>query len=455
MSPPRLNEGVCVSVSSISARQKSLLVSGEIKNSSSSVKRRLRWMRNWLASPIASNFERFLCVVIFAALVVVRQPQIVLQGRFWAEEGNVFFVHAWTMPWYQALFQPYSGYLNLIANLGGLLARNLAPLSAAPYVSTGLALLIQCIPAILIVTSRDEWLQRRLVIGAALLIIAWNVFSWEVSLTSIASQYYLALAAAIILALEPRSGAVGAFQLLVLFITTLSAPASWVLPPLFAIRAVIDRSRLRALQTAVLLSGAVLQVAFFFGDSGGRHIGLSPTLFGAIVLAKHVITPILNTRWGQGVVNSYVHAFSEAGGPVWPLGIVIILVAIIFASAVRLLDKVPLWFFCAGVAIAGISYFGALSPKLNLVHTLWGARYAMAPQVLFDLSLLSWCSLHRGRVRFWTGCAVAWLIVMSLWDFGRAQEGPLWRPEVVKWQENSSYALQIWPTGWTMHLPSK
>jgi hypothetical protein len=168
-----------------------------------------------------------------------------------------------------------------------------------------------------------------------------------------------------------------------------------------------------------------------------------------------VITPILNTRCGQGVVNSYVHAFSEAGGPVWPLGIVIILVAIIFASAVRLLDKVPLWFFCAGVAIAGISYFGALSPKLNLVHTLWGARYAMAPQVLFDLSLLSWCSLHRGRVRFWTGCAVAWLIVMSLWDFGRAQEGPLWRPEVVKWQENSSYALQIWPTGWTMHLPSK
>jgi hypothetical protein len=399
-------------------------------------------MRNWLTSPVASSFERFLCVVIFAALVVVRQPQIVLQGRFWGEEGKVFFVHAWTMPWYQALFQPYAGYLNLTANLGGLLALNLAPLSAAPYVSTGLALLIQCIPAILLVTSRDEWLQRRLVIGAALLIIAWNVFSWDVTLTSIGSQFYLALAAAIILALEPRSGAVGAFQWLVLFITPLSAPASWVLPPLFAIRAVIDRSRLRALQTAVLLSGAVLQAVFFFGDSGARHIGLSPTLFGAIVLAKHVITPILNTRWGQGVVNSYVHGFSEAGGPA-------------FASVVRLLDKTPLWFFCAGVAIAGISYFGALSPKLELVHTLWGARYAMAPQVLLDLSLLSWCALHRGRVRFWTGCAVAWLIAMSLWDFGRAQAGPLWRPEVAKWQQDSSYAIKIWPNGWTMQLPRK
>jgi hypothetical protein len=389
---------------------------------------RLRTLRDWLASPSGSNSERFLCVVAFALLIVMRQPQIVLQGRFWGEEGNVFFVHAWTMPWYQALFLPYAGYLNLIANLAGVLARHLAPLWAAPYVSTGLALIIQCIPAVLIVTSRDDWLQRRVVIGAALLIIAMELFSYDVSLTSIGSQFYLALAAAMILALEPRSGVVGTLQRFVLFVAPLSGPASWALLPLFAARAAVDRSRFRALQTVILFAGVTVQGVFFFGHTDARHIGISPTLLGAIVLAKHVITPILNSRWGQGVVNAFVHSFGEAGGPAWPLAIVIVLFAIVLTAVVRFPHKAPLWLFCAGVAMAAISYAGGLGQKIAMLHTLWPGRYALAPQVLFDLCLLSWCVLHRGRVRFWAGCAVAWLIIMCVWDYRvcsiRATLGP-------------------------------
>jgi hypothetical protein len=137
------------------------------------------------------------------------------------------------------------------------------------------------------------------------------------------------------------------------------------------------------------------------------------------------------------------------------LAIVIVLFAIVLTAVVRFPHKAPLWLFCAGVAMAAISYAGGLGQKIAMLHTLWPGRYALAPQALFDLCLLSWCVLHRGRVRFWAGCAVAWLIIMCVWDYRVAQSGPPWAPEVVKWQQDKSYALKIWPSGWTMTLPGK
>ena len=50
-----------------------------------------------------------------ALLICLRMPEIVIRGRFWAEEGVVFFHNAWTLPWSKALLTPLGGYLPLIA----------------------------------------------------------------------------------------------------------------------------------------------------------------------------------------------------------------------------------------------------------------------------------------------------------------------------------------------------
>ncbi len=416
-----------------------------------------RWLllQDWLAKPQGSNLERTLAVVIFALIVMLRQPRVILTGRFWGEEGNVFFPHAWNLPWEQALFMPFAGYLNLVANLGGVLARYLAPLWAAPYVTTGLGLLTQCIPAVLLVTSRAKWLQHRVVVGAALLMIAMMRYSIEISLSTLGSQFFLALAVALILALELRSGALRILQWFVLLLAPLSGPASWALLPLFAIRALVDRSRERLVQTCILGAGVMLQAVFFFGHAGERYVGISPSLFGAVVLAKHVITPFLQGHIEDRVTNAVAAPFTEAGGPLWPLAVVAVLAAAVFVALARLKDKGPLWMFSAGVAMATISYCGALGGKLGLIPGLNGGRYALAPQVLFELCLLSWCVMHRGSMRFWSGCAFAWLIVASFLEYRFVQLGPPWRPEVRKWEQDHSYVMKIWPPGWTMTLSSQ
>lgn len=410
-------------------------------------------LRDWLAKRQASNLERALSIAIFALLVMLRQPRIILLGRFWGEEGNIFFERAWNMPWDQALLMPYAGYLNLMANLGTVLARHLAPLWAAPYVTTTIGLLTQCVPAALIVTSRAGWLQHRGVIAAALLMMAVMGFSISISLTTLGSQFYLALAVALILAFEAQSGAIGVLQYCVLLVAPLSGPASWALLPLFALRAAADRSQARLLQTCVLFAGVMLQVMFFYRATPMRYVGISPTLFGAVVLANHVIGPFIQGHLDAAVRSAIAASFSEAGGPLWPLGIVAVLSAVVFVALARLKDKGPLWMFCAGVAMTTISYFGALGQKFVLLFD--GGRYAFASQALFELCLLSWCVMQRGSVRFLSRCAFAWIIVVSFMQYRFVQLGPPWRPEVRKWEQNHSYALKIWPPGWTMSLPGK
>jgi hypothetical protein len=53
------------------------------------------------------------CLVLYSLLVLCRIPRILTAGRFWAEEGKVFYGNACHHPWYWAVFAPYAGYLNM------------------------------------------------------------------------------------------------------------------------------------------------------------------------------------------------------------------------------------------------------------------------------------------------------------------------------------------------------
>ena len=180
--------------------------------------------------PIAGNRERILLIAGFAAFTVLRFPDVLRHGRFWAEEGLLFYANAWTLPWWQALFYQHVGYVSFIANAAGLLAY-LAPVKQAPYVSSGVALLMYCFAAALIVFAKDAWLQKRIVVFAALLLIATPPGTEEVWLNSINSQSVLIVCVGLILALEPRDGAFGAFQKFLLLLAPLSSPGTWCLFP--------------------------------------------------------------------------------------------------------------------------------------------------------------------------------------------------------------------------------
>lgn len=148
---------------------------------------------------------RFGLLLAFAVLVLARLPNVILEGRFFGEEGSNFFAYAWHMPWQDALLHPLGGYLNIVASASTLLAKVLVTsgwlsLEKAPYVTILLALFFQCCPAWLILSANDSWLKPWWAKPVALLMLATPPMVEEVWLQSLHSQFHLAVCVAIIIA---------------------------------------------------------------------------------------------------------------------------------------------------------------------------------------------------------------------------------------------------------------
>jgi hypothetical protein len=153
-------------------------------------------------------------VLASLALTIWRAPQYLVAPSFWAEDGALYFAVAWNGGVLDGLVQRPTGYVNLWANLGTWLAAWLVKagaisMTSAPRVTAVVALVAQLVPIALVATARSPvWggPLRRAVAVAIVLVGARTGGMW---LNTINSQYFLALAAIVVLLEPPTSGAPG------------------------------------------------------------------------------------------------------------------------------------------------------------------------------------------------------------------------------------------------------
>ena len=405
-----------------------------------------------------ADADRLAWVLAFAVLVSLRMPSILIHGRFWAEEGHPIFHDVWTMPWYDVLTLSYGGYLSFVPNLAGLLARHLVPLDYAPYVTITIALLIQICPAVLLATARDEWLNDRIKLVAALLLLATPPATEEVWLATIHAQVHLGLCTALILTLDLRGGAVGVFRYLLLLLAAFCGPGAWTLVPWFALRAVIDKSWTRAAQGALIVFGAAVQLLFFY-NFGLRPnpVFAGPRMQLLIVFVRHLLIPLVGVQ-GAGPIASSVHdQVVAAHAPIWPM-VVTVLVFGGFAFAVlRWRVRSSIWLLLGGGTLAVAGYSAALAGGPDLLIPQAGERYSFAPTVLFELALLPLACLG-GRVRWVASALIVWLIAVGVISYAKPSgsgfaTGPDWRSEVAAWRADHNHKIAIWPQPWYLTLP--
>ena len=393
-------------------------------------------------------------------LVCARMPAIVLHGRFWAEEGRNFFHDAAVMPWWRALLDPVGGYLNIVANVGGILARHLVPLRQAPFVTIAVALLCQTCPILVLLTARDPWLRQAPVLLAAALLLATPVASEEVWLNSIHGQFHLGLANALILALEPMAGPVGLFRLFLLLLGPLAGPASLFLLPLFGLRLLIERRAARLLQVMTLTLGSVIQLLCFYVPSANRSYGISPATFGSVLFEKHLVLPLLG-RHAASPIGNHLHDLLVHGVvPSARLLMVSILFALLLWAVLRSHLPAARWLFLSAMLVELLSDYGAVDGRASLVWASYGERYAFVPSALLSLSILTLAADRRRRLtRRIAVVLVLWIIGIGAHDVLFRQDvvfarGPDWARSVRMWQIDPSQPIQIWPFGWDMTIPA-
>jgi hypothetical protein len=398
--------------------------------------------------------ERTAMVLVFMVVIAARLPNVALHGRVWAEEGAVFLGNAAVLPWSQAIFHPVGGYLNLIANLAGIVAFHAVPLERVRWVGVVTGLLFQAIPAVLIVSSGFDWLQTRLSLVVALLLIATVPLAEEVWLNSLHPQFHLALCAALILAMDPVGGWNGRFRNLLILLGALSGPTTWFLLPLFVARAAIDRSRPRALQAAVLAAGLLLQVAFWLQieQTNSAPFNLSGLICAFFV--RTLLIPWLDYRSAGAMAGGLLNLAATGTVPVALAFAEVLITCFVGVLLWQRGRDAGFWMFVAAIVIAVPSYAAARGGTLDFMHIEAHGRYAFVPQVLIALVVLRVAVTGKDWISISARVGVVWLLAIGISEFharGTFDEGgPRWADEVAAWRQDPTHVLRIWPGGWTI-----
>jgi hypothetical protein len=415
-----------------------------------------------LSNAMRTILLRFCLLVSYIVLVAVRMPQVLLKGRFWAEEGAIYFINARTQPWPEALFTIHTGYLNLAASVAGLLAAHAVPLDEAPWASTIFALLIQLCPPFLLLTSAIPWLRHRWAMAVALLLLLTASASGEVWLNSITSQFHLGLCSALILAMPARGGAAGIFRCALLFLAPLSGPASAFLAPLFILRGCFDRSWRRIAQGVLVGGTSGIQLAMVIMHAEPARIyGIGPRLFALVIYQRHILIPFFGIAHSDTLTLHLAVDFLT-GRPLWgPTLVSTGWVAAMFLMVWRSRNTEARWFLIAGMVVMTMTYFAALGRHVELLDAAFGDRYSYIPSALFGLALFGVARTSAGWLRGVSTVWVAWLILIGTYGYFQPRspfrEGPSWHAQVAKWRTDPYYRVQFWPDNsywlWYM-LPS-
>jgi len=416
------------------------------------------------ARTVFSRAQRWLLLELFALIVLLRLPGAWTRGRFQDEEATVFLAYAWHHPWLDALFRPFGGYWNLGANsttllVAKLVQAGLVPLERAPFLTMGMAVAVQLLPAVLILTGSAQWLAGRLAVVAALLIIAITPATEEVFFNVMHIQFHLALCVALILALEvPRRIVVSIGYGVLLFLAPLCGPGAIVILPLFALRSLIDRDRGRLIQLAILAAGAAVQLMLFYSPSPVRGHLVDPGTVAAVMFVRLIALPALGVDTANGIATA-IHASQVAGTSYWWwfAAATPVLFAALTVVAVQRRDA-AIWLVLSGLAIATASFsFGmVVVDPADMYAVRAGERYNFLPLVLFGLALivLAMRPGFRGRHICASLCALMLLIgaVYFTKPLPEFANGPSWRGEVRAWRRDHRHALAVWPRPWTADL---
>ncbi|MGE4482524.1 hypothetical protein [Acidocella sp.] len=406
----------------------------------------------------------FLLLAGFAVLVLARLPNILLQGgRFWAEEGVVYFSHAWSHPWWQAWFTIHTGYINFIAGFGAWLGLELGGLAHAPLVTVLLALLVQMLPPFIILTHAFPWRGSRLGSLVAVALCAVPPVTGEVWLNTITSQFHFALAASLILAAPAARGALLGFDMLVIAVAVLSGPATSFLTPLFMLRAAVTRRRADLLLCAVILTGLCLQIGVYLTHlepARDGHLSFQELLSA---IALHVVTLGLAGFGAAQKFAAYSLALHRQHAFLWPGTVLVLLFYALLGWAVlgskRHKGGLAL-LLGAQILFAFVSFDHALFGDFSGVMRVIGdQRYAFASMVLTGLLLTGSACASEGGGKFLRAALAGYVLAVGIWNYraGSAPfaDGPAWAPQIRQWRQNPRMVLSVWPDSWYMQLPPR
>lgn len=416
-----------------------------------------------------------LLLFIYILFLFLRAPDIFFQGRFWAEEGYIFYANAYNMSPLQALFVVFGGYINVGASGATLIARYLyIPLEYAPYFTIFVGLFCQVIPIYLILTAKDKWLSPFYIRILATFLLLLVPESSEISLQSLHLQFHLALACTLIAFFDTDIKSQRWFKLTLLFFAPLCGLLPVTLIPIFLLQCWQEKNKLRIEQTTALIIGSSIQLSFYifniihkididnFAVVRQRHFSYND--FCSVLYVRDLVFPFMGHRYHQSIsIMANIFHKLEAHQISFK-ACLISSVFIIFISGIFIKyskTRKALLLFITALLMLCISIYGVVGGTIQLVNPYFTERYAFLSQALFALMLLYFSITLPKTGKIIANILILWLLFVGSFNFfqllpeAKDGAGHVWRKELQKWRQDPNYHPKIWCSGWYMVIPKQ
>lgn len=412
---------------------------------------------------------RLLLLVPIALAIYARNPSVIENPRFWAEEGTHHFTSAIIHDdWKKALLDihnaPHAAYVRPIPQIATVIAANAVPLTQAPAVTTAAWFLVLVALELVVLFSRAELLRgpwRRLLGLSAPLVALCTTELWA---NTLGAHYYCDLALILLLLEAPRvaDGRRRASLWAFLVFAALS-PSAWMVVPAAAFLVYRDW-RAHITHFLILFSTSfthalVSLLAFTKTARPGTDLATLPH----VLASKLLVWPFA----GRDAADAYAEwalKLSPDALALWAAGISLVvlgLLALFFVFSRRDTTTTALLILYV-TAIAAAALFG-LGLTLTIAHS---TRYFWLPHVLAILLLGH--QLEFERLRRWApsqlffAAAFAAVFIVGGFEYryakreDAAMRGPVWRREVRRFKRDPAREkLGIAPRGWVVSIPRK
>lgn len=354
--------------------------------------------------------------LVFGAAFVLflsRRPDAILNAQFFAEDGKIWYAHAYQYG-LRCLLIPDGGYLHTVSRLIALVSL-LVPLAYAPLLMNLCAMALQILPINFFLSSRFSAIDVRLRFCCAALYVGLpNSAEIDANITTL--QWHLALLAVLVLLSKPVESKVWmVVDFTVLVLLSLDGPNGFLLIPLAAILWWKRRDPQSLVRLVAIVPGAMVQLAVM--NSAARAMaGNGATLERLIrILARRVFLSALVGGDNHGIhhmrrylvgsaiivilgIGAVVHAVLRAQ---LELKLFVLFGAAVLAAALKapLIGEYPQWELAFQIA-AGCRYW--FFPMLSFLAALiWIVTEAKNPNWLRAATLMVLLLMPIGIYKDW------------------------------------------------------
>jgi len=422
------------------------------------------------------KFLLFISAVVIA-INIARCPELLLDPRFFAEEGTTYFSGAFQKSFFANIFSAHYGYYTLYNQLATSLA-TLAPLENAPLVTTIMSLLVQVGISLYVLWGElplVDKLWQKTVLALAIPLVSWPGH-W---LTIIGTQSWFGVGTFLLLVSSNRCKRSLCYTVRVgyLLIAGLTGVVSCFMAPAYLWRAFREKSREFLAYAIILFSclsvHAGLLLAAFQSQSpeiSGRFIFNS---FGTMI-GKTIVYQFAVPFTGRGIfeqqfmvnIGTIIKTAIEDSFGVYLLIYDHFIIPLLIGITVISVTAVVIWQNRSKIEVQILSLAlitVSILSNLCSVNSAGGPRYYFIPSLIMLTLYICLIDLKSCRpIVLATGLLVLTTFVGNGYEYRSIMnkqafnpEYPSWRTEVALWRMTPSYQMSIWPAPWKMNLDKR